>query len=317
MTLLSLEEYIAQAGTGALLNPRVDSTFKALFTQSSNESREAMHAFLEAATERKIKEWHLSPTESPIEILDQRGVSFDIACVFENGMAADIEMQAFRQGYDYGQRAEYQVARLESTHLKKGDNWRQAPIVYQISVLDFNYTPAGQSQNPISRYAMRTKNGLELANLLNVVFIELPKLEALEDSLEHNTPIENWGIFLKDADKPEKQGLIQQLAKKEKGLMEAQKALSSISSDQNLWLAQYRREIFERDMRSSLEGAEEKGRAEGIAQGIEKGREEGMLNALANLMKSMSFSASKAMDALGIPPDQRDDYEARLSSLQS
>lgn len=45
------EEYASQAGTGALLNPRVDSTFKALFTQDTKESKAAMQSFLEAATE--------------------------------------------------------------------------------------------------------------------------------------------------------------------------------------------------------------------------------------------------------------------------
>ena len=45
----SEEEYVSQAGTGVLLNPRVDSTFKALFTQDTEESRAAMHSFLEAA----------------------------------------------------------------------------------------------------------------------------------------------------------------------------------------------------------------------------------------------------------------------------
>ena len=48
-------------------------------------------------------------------------------------------MQAFNQEYDYDKRAEYQVARLETTYLKKGDNWEKAPIVYQVTVLDFTY----------------------------------------------------------------------------------------------------------------------------------------------------------------------------------
>ena len=273
--LLSVEEYIAQAGTGALLNPRIDSTFKALFTQPTEDSRAAMHAFLEAATERRIKEWHLLPNEAPIEYFDQRTVNFDISCVFDDGLAADIEMQAFRQQYNYGKRAEYQVARLESSRLQKGDNWKKAPTVYQISVLDFVYAPKDLSQAPVSRYAMRTKDGRELSNLLNIIFIELPKVVALENSLEQNTALENWAIFLKDADAPEKQDLIHQLARKEKGLMEAQKALSSISADRELWLTQYHQEIFERDLRSSLEGAWEGGKAEGKAGGKAEGKAEG------------------------------------------
>lgn len=47
----SEEEYVSQMKTGALLNPRVDSTFKAMFTQPTTESREALHSSLEATTD--------------------------------------------------------------------------------------------------------------------------------------------------------------------------------------------------------------------------------------------------------------------------
>ena len=179
------EEYSMQAGSGALLNPRVDSTFKALFTQPTEESRGALKSFLEAATEQKIKTWKLTANDAPVEFGGQRGVSYDIACEFDNGLSADIEMQAFNQKYDYGKRAEYQVARLETTYLKKGASWEQAPKVYQITVLDFIYesksdvTKDSSSPLPISRYAMRTKDGKELTNSLNIIFIELPKALAL------------------------------------------------------------------------------------------------------------------------------------------
>ena len=50
------EVYLRQMESGALLNPRVDSTFKALFTRPTKESRTALHAFLEAALEQKIQD---------------------------------------------------------------------------------------------------------------------------------------------------------------------------------------------------------------------------------------------------------------------
>lgn len=132
-------DYASQMHTGALLNPRIDSTFKALFSQPTKESQDALHSFLEAATERKIRSFELRPNDSPAGFDRQRGVSYDILCEFDDGLHADIEMQAFDQRYDYGKRAEYQVARLETTYLEKGEDWNSAPTVYQITVLDFNY----------------------------------------------------------------------------------------------------------------------------------------------------------------------------------
>ena len=165
----SEEEYLAQMKQGALLNPRIDSTFKALFTQPTIESRNALHSFLEAATERKIKSVELTANEAPIAFEKQRGVSYDILCIFDDGQPANLEMMAFNQKYDYGKRAEYQVARLETTYLKKGDTWEKAPKVYLITVLDFVFDKT--SAEPVSRYAMRTADNRKLSDTLNIIFI--------------------------------------------------------------------------------------------------------------------------------------------------
>ena len=98
----SEEEYVSQMESGALLNPRVDSTFKALFTQPTKESHDALHSFLEAATERKIKSFSLTANDAPAGFDGQRGMSYDIMCEFDGGLSADIEMQAINQEYDYG-----------------------------------------------------------------------------------------------------------------------------------------------------------------------------------------------------------------------
>ena len=298
----SEEEYISQAGTGALLNPRVDSTFKALFTQGTEESKAALHSFLEAVTERKIRSFELRANDAPAAFGGQRGVSYDILCEFDDGTAADIEMQAFNQKYDYGKRAEYQVARLETTYLKKGDDWEKAPVVYQVTVLDFRYgnEEPGSSDSaakaPVSRYAMRTKDGRELSNSLNIIFIELPKVLELEDSIETNSSLENWAIFLKEADNPKKKDVIEKLTKKEAGLMQAQRSLSSISADRDLWIAQYRQELFERAMRSGLSAA----RREGIREGKLAGIREGKLETAKKLL-GMGLSVRQVAEGVELP----------------
>ena len=292
-------EYAAQADTGALLNPRIDSTFKALFTQKTKESEGALKSFLSAATERRVMGCTVTANDAPIEFAGQRGVSYDIACEFEDGTAADVEMQAFNQKYDYGRRAEYQVARLEATYFKKGSPWEHVPTVYQISILDFEYQLGGENASPtpvVSRYAMRTKDGRELSNALNIIFVELPKAVELEESLDTNTALENWAIFLKDADDPEKKDIIDRLTSKEEGLMQAQKSLSAISRNHDLWIAQYRQEIYETDRISGLHAA----RQEGIKAGEEKGRNEGRNEGRAETQRL----SARTMLADGVPAAQ-------------
>ena len=67
---------------------------------------------------------------------------------------------------------------LKRRILKKGYDWESAPQVFQITVLDFLYNAKGKrpaKKSLISRYSMRSADGRELSNTLNVIFIELPK----------------------------------------------------------------------------------------------------------------------------------------------
>ena len=297
---ISEEEYLAQMKTCALLNPRIDSTFKGLFTQPTEESRNELHSFLEAATERKIKTVELTANEAPAAFENQRGVSYDILCIFDDGKPANLEMMAFYQQYDYAKRAEYQVARLETTYLKKGDTWEKAPKVYQITVLDFVYDK--KTDEAVSRYAMRTTDNRELSDTLNVIFIELPKVTRLENSIEKNTALENWAIFLKDADNPKKTRVIQKLTEQEAGLMNAKQSLSSISADRDLWVEQFRQEIHERDYRSGIAAAEDRG----IAIGEKRGEERAKLEAARNmLMEGVPVDKIASWQALPIETVQQ------------
>ena len=117
-----------------------------------------------------------------------------------------------------------------------------------------------------------------------VIFIELPKVIKLESSIEKNSALENWAIFLKEADNPKKTRIIQKLTETEAGLMNAKRSLSSISANQDLWVQQFRQEMFERDYRSGLSAAENRGIAIGEERGKEAGRSEAKLEDARNML---------------------------------
>ena len=58
--------------------------------------------------------------------------------------------------------------------------------------------------------------------------------------------------------------------------MNAKQSLSSISANQDLWVEQFRQEMFERDYRSGLSAAEN--------IGLERGRSEAKLEAARNML---------------------------------
>jgi flagellar biosynthesis/type III secretory pathway protein FliH len=65
-------------------------------------------------------------------------------------------------------------------------------------------------------------------------------------------------------------------------------------------------------MKDELEEAHANGIEEGMERGIQRGMEEGILSSISNLMKSMKLTAEQAMDALGIPKNERASYNAKL-----
>ncbi len=61
---------------------------------------------------------------------------------------------------------------------------------------------------------------------------------------------------------------------------------------------------YDLDVAAQKEEAFENGVAEGVSQGQER--------ALRNLMANLSLTAEQAMNALGIPAEEREKYAARL-----
>ncbi len=67
--------------------------------------------------------------------------------------------------------------------------------------------------------------------------------------------------------------------------MQAKESLSAISGDRDLWIAQYRQEIAERDFISDRNASMRKGRNEGLAQGLKQGMKQGLKQGLKQGME--------------------------------
>ena len=185
-----------------LLNPRLDPNFKAIFTQNTEESNLALRSFLSAMIGEEVKKVDVTKNDEAVQYEGQRGIRYDINCEFPDGTKAQIEIQGYNSDCDYGRRAEYYISRLVSSTAKVGDDWRNLPKAYQISVLNFKYDT--DNKVPLHRYVMAdTTDGATLEGVINVIFLELPKLPPLDGStdVESLSSAVKWGKFLQEADK--------------------------------------------------------------------------------------------------------------------
>ena len=284
-----------------ILNPRLDPNFKAIFTQDTEDSRKALRSFLSAAIGREVKSATVVNSEIPKVYDAQRGINYDINCIFADGEKAQVEMQSWDEGYAYGKRAEYYAARLLSSVIDVGDDWDKIPQVYQISVLNFRFDKT--NEQPVHHYIMCDRSdGAKLTERLNVIFMELPKIpktERLED-IKTLPPVIKWCKFLEEADNPTKQDFIANLVQSEEGIMAAENTLTKINMDEWRWIIQGQIEGKKRDYTSGLLAAERRGVAKGIEQGVQQNARE---NA-RNFLKMNLLSSEQIAQGTGIPLEE-------------
>ena len=251
----------------ALLNPCVDPIFKILFTDESKESNIALTCFLTDIIGKKVSNVVLQPNELSGEMNTDKQSEFDINCKIE-GKIVNIEMQGLNKDNHFGRRAEYHVAHLYNHYVTKGLNWKETPQAFQISVLNFTFDDS--EKDCISYYLMSNQNGRTIAGMLNVIFMELPKIEPVPDDISLLTPVQMWGKFFLYANKPDKSDFVEKLAEENRGIKMAVTVLKNISQDEINWYHETRYWMHVSDEKTMINEAERRGRAEGAQQKAEE-----------------------------------------------
>ena len=250
-----MEKQTLRPSPDALLNPRYDANFKAIFSEDSEEGRLALKSFLQAVLNAQVSDIQLIQNELPIEAEYDKRAVFDISCTLDGRRHVNIEMQGLNIDNAYDCRAEYQAAHLLNHCVKRGMNWRDTPDVYQVSVLNFIYDK--ESDKGVSMYTMRAEDGRTLAGKMTVVFVELPKYKNAAEKVENLTAVEKWCKFLLYADDGAKRSLIGEICKSDGGIMAASGILTKISQDDINWARQTSIDIWERDQLTNKSYMEE------------------------------------------------------------
>ncbi len=285
----------------ALLNPCADPTFKILFTDESPQAHQALTCFLTDIIGKKVSDVQLQPNELSGEAVTDKQSEFDINCKIE-GKVVNIEMQGLNKDNHFGKRAEYHVSHLYNHYVVKGLKWKEAPQAFQISVLNFIFDD--EETDCISHYVMRNAHGRTIAGMLNVIFMELPKIAVLPDDIFLLTAAQMWGKFFLYGSVPEKQDYVQELAKNNRGIEMAVTVLKDISQDEMNWYHETRYWMHVSDERTMLDAAEERGLEKGLKQGIQQGIQQGIeqitKEAVINFYKN-KVSPEIIAKSLGLP----------------
>ncbi len=264
-------EETLQKNDDFLMSPKIDFVFKLIFGNEQN--KELLIAFLSAVmglSKEEFKGIEIINNELLREFAEDKKGILDVRVKTADGKQIDIEIQILPTEF-MPERTLFYWSKMYTSQIKIGDIYDKLKKCITINILDFNYTPLKKIH---SRYHITEDEvGSRLTDILEIHFLEIPKLLDEEIEIDESDPIVQWMGFL-DA---KSRGVMEMLAEKNKDIKRAYDLLQVISKDEKARMAYETREAEIRDQLTRMKTAEEKG--------IEIGVKEKTMKVVENLLK--------------------------------
>jgi len=263
-----------------ILPPSDDRIFKTLLTHP--DAKQVLIDVIASAIERTIVDAQVRNTELPVMDVNEKAERFDVNCTIDSGDQIDVEMHSCPQEelrlepVNFINKYIYYLTDLHSSQESKGKKYYELVRTYQITFCMNTVFPA-QSEF-VSRFSLRSENGRQLCDQINMVIIELDKLGALlRKPVDRLTTFEKWSLFFKYAPDPLHRTLINDIIINREEIGMAASLLREISKDERERAIQRSRRMAETDRVSDLLTAEARGELKGMAKGELRGRAEGLV----------------------------------------
>jgi predicted transposase/invertase (TIGR01784 family) len=254
-----------------ILPPSDDHIFKTLLTHP-NATR-VLKSVVSAVIERPVSEAHVRNAVLPTTDVDEKEQRLDVNCTVDGGDQVDVEMQCSRVEEDtsdnhdgFINKSIYYLTDLHSSQESIGVDYHKLVRTYQVTFCA--YTIFKQWPDFVNRFTLRRTTGEQLSDQINMVVIEMSKLNAMmKKPVEDISWLEAWSIFFSSADDPKKRDLINNLIQTKEEIKMASELLMEISKDERERAIMRSRRMFQTDQLSNLQTAERRGRKEGEKRG--------------------------------------------------
>lgn len=207
------------------LDPKLDVVFKLMFTRAGSEPMllSLLNAVLQPP-QPIVSVTILNPDLDKKDVSD-RGVVLDLRLRLLDGSQINVEMQMGpRPGMR--QRALYHWARMYSSQLVKGDEYKALARCVTVFLLAYNELPSGRFH---AKFVLREAHDHEvLTDQLELHLVQLRQLAALgSQEAEREGALVGWGRFLMAQDEQEREAL----AMTDPNLAKAKEVLDELSAD--------------------------------------------------------------------------------------
>jgi predicted transposase/invertase (TIGR01784 family) len=251
------------------INPYTDFGFKRLFGSENN--KDLLIDFLNELIKEqgKIVDVQYLKNEQLGRGEWERKSIFDIYCENERGEKFIVEMQRARQNYFKDRSVYYSTFPIQQQAMRNDWNY-ELKAVYFIGILDFIFDEDKNDKHCFHREVklLDTKSKEVFYDKLTFIYLEMPKFNKTENELD--THFDKWLYVLKNLsrleDRPKK------LQERVFGRLFREAEIACFNADE---MTNYEDSLkVYRDLKNSIDAAEEegleRGRAEGEAIGLEK-----------------------------------------------
>jgi predicted transposase/invertase (TIGR01784 family) len=271
-----------------LMSPKIDFAFKLIFGDSRH--KEIPMAFLSAVLKL--------PRESlvDIEIInsellreyqeDKKGI-LDVRVVMRDGRQVNIEIQILPTEF-MPERTLYYWSKMYATQIHAGEGYDVLKPCITINIVDFDCTPLNQVHS--CYHLTEDRTGHHLTDVLEVHFLELPKLFEKDVDVNPDDETVQWMMFI-DSQSRE---VMEMLAARNHDIGNAFDLLQIISKDEKARMAYEAREAELMDQRTRIKSAFTKGEEIGIKKGEELGIKKGIDEGKAEIIRALLAGGMQA-----------------------
>ena len=271
-----------------------DFGFKRIFGTAPN--KDLLISFLNSLFNGRkvIKDLKYSNSENVGDLFTERKAIFDVYCESVDGEKFIVEMQNASQKYLKDRTLFYSTFPIRG-QAPKGDTWNyQLHPVYTVALVNYDMKEEAFDSNEISHHVQLCDTATKRVfyNKLEFIYVEVTKFSKTEEELV--TPYDKWLYALKNL-----ATLTSRPAALRDKIFDRLFQVAEIArfTPTDRWEYEDSLKNF-RDLKNSLDSAEEKG----VMRGIEIGRAEGIMLAAKN-MKAIGISVADIVKATGLPED--------------
>ncbi|WP_318011019.1 Rpn family recombination-promoting nuclease/putative transposase [Clostridium sp. FP1] len=279
---------------------------KLLFGDEKNKDLliELLNAILKMPQD-ELEEIELINTELLREFAEDRKGILDVRAKTKNGEHIDIEIQVLYTAY-MAERTLFYWSKMYNGQIKSGDTYDKLEKCITINIVDFKCIDINKLHT--SFHITEDETNEKLTDVLEIHYLELPKLFDDNVPKDEDEPVVQWMMFLQARNKE----AFLMLAEKNEKIRKAYNILEVISKDDKARAAYESREAELHDQMTRLKSAREQGLKEGLEEGLKEGLKEATIKNAKNFLL-MGLAVDMVAKGTGLSVGEVENIKRKLN----